>query len=59
MSNAATLIAGFLTIVVSGICIPKESILVNQSTTVLVNNWDRTWLGNTSDDCGSGVVLNL
>lgn len=59
MSNAATLIAGFLTIVVSGNWIPKEFILNNQSTTVLVNGWDRSWLGNTRDDGGSGVVLNM
>lgn len=58
-SNAATIVAGILTIVVSGLWVPMESMLTNQPLTVVVNNWDRSWIANASDDGGAGVILNL
>ncbi|KAK7431846.1 hypothetical protein QQZ08_001464 [Neonectria magnoliae] len=58
-SNAATLIAGFLTIVVSGLWIPMDSRIINQTSTASVNNWDLTWLADPADDGGAGVGLNL
>ncbi|KAF5005494.1 hypothetical protein FDECE_8072 [Fusarium decemcellulare] len=42
-SNGATLIAGFLTIIVSA----------------SVNNWDRTWFSDATNGGGAAVILNL
>jgi hypothetical protein len=58
-SNGATLIAGFLTIIVSGLWTPANSLISNQPSTAAVNNWDRTWFSNTTHDGGAASALNL
>ncbi|KAM0245922.1 hypothetical protein ACHAP5_005072 [Fusarium lateritium] len=58
-SNGATLIAGFLTIIVSGLWIPAGSSISNQPSTAMVNDWDRTWLFNSTNDGGAAIALNL
>ncbi|KAF5663644.1 hypothetical protein FHETE_7349 [Fusarium heterosporum] len=58
-SYGATLITGFLTIIVSGLWIPVNSLVVNQPSAADVNNWDRTWLSNATSDGGAAVALNL
>lgn len=58
-SNAATLIAGFLTIIVSGLWMPMDSCVLDQPTTASVGNWDLAWLADPADDGGAGVRLNL
>ncbi|KAM0190679.1 hypothetical protein ACHAPI_009205 [Fusarium lateritium] len=58
-SNGATLIAGFLTIVVSGLWIPASSPISNQPSKAAVNNWDRTWLFNSTHDGSAAIALNL
>ncbi|WAO97271.1 Hypothetical protein NCS54_01499000 [Fusarium falciforme] len=58
-SNAATLIAGFLTIIVSGLWVPMDSRVVNQPSSASVENWDLRWLANPADDGGAGIRLNL
>ncbi|RSL50541.1 hypothetical protein CEP51_015332 [Fusarium floridanum] len=58
-SNAATLIAGFLTIIVSGLWVPMDSRVVEQPTTALVDSWDLAWLADPTNDGGAGVGLNL
>ncbi|KAL2678555.1 hypothetical protein Neosp_009303 [[Neocosmospora] mangrovei] len=58
-SNAATLIAGFLTIIVSGLWVPMDSRVVDQPTTASVGNWDMAWLADPADDGGAGIGLNL
>lgn len=58
-SNAATLIAGFLAIIVSGLWVPMDSRVVEQPTTVSVDSWDLAWLAGPTNDGGAGVGLNL
>ncbi|KAF4462807.1 hypothetical protein FALBO_10375 [Fusarium albosuccineum] len=58
-SNGATLIAGFLTIIVSGLWLPIDSLVTDQPLTASVNNWDRTWFSDAADDGGAAVTLNL
>ncbi|CAJ0547173.1 Ff.00g018000.m01.CDS01 [Fusarium sp. VM40] len=59
LSNGATLIAGFLTIIVSGLWTPANSLISNQPSVAAVNNWDRTWFSNASYDGGAASGLNL
>ncbi|OAL44034.1 hypothetical protein IQ07DRAFT_592503 [Pyrenochaeta sp. DS3sAY3a] len=58
-SNAATLIAGFLTIVGSGLWVSMDSLVSDQISQATVNNWDRTWFNNASTDGGASIALNL
>ncbi|RSL59528.1 hypothetical protein CEP54_007219 [Fusarium duplospermum] len=58
-SNAATLIAPLLTIIVSGLWVPMDSRVFEQSTTASVDSWDLAWLADSTNDGGAGVNLNL
>ncbi|KAF5000433.1 hypothetical protein FGRMN_1764 [Fusarium graminum] len=58
-SYGATHITGFLTIIVSGLWTPANSLIVDQPSAADVNNWDRTWLSNATSDGGAAVALNL
>lgn len=59
LSNGATLIAGFLTIIVSGLWTPANSLISNQPSAAAVINWDRTWFFNATYDGGAASALNL
>ncbi|WZH46645.1 hypothetical protein QYS62_007735 [Fusarium acuminatum] len=59
LSNGATLIAGFLTIIVSGLWTPTNSLISNQPSVAAVNNWDRSWFSNATYDGGAASGLNL
>ncbi|KAL6920981.1 hypothetical protein FSST1_005007 [Fusarium sambucinum] len=58
-SNGATLIAGFLTIIVSGLWLPVNSFIVDHPSTAAVDNWDLNWFSNPTTDGGAAVALNL
>ncbi|RSL86408.1 hypothetical protein CEP52_015814 [Fusarium oligoseptatum] len=58
-SNAATLIAGLLTIIVSGLWVPMDSRVVDQPTTASVDSWDLAWLDDPANDGGAGFGMNL
>ncbi|KAH6991758.1 hypothetical protein EDB82DRAFT_553592 [Fusarium venenatum] len=58
-SNAATIIAGFLTIIVSGLWIAVQSPVVNQHASALVRNWDLDWFSDYGQDNGATLELNL
>ncbi|KAH6954835.1 hypothetical protein DER45DRAFT_633284 [Fusarium avenaceum] len=59
LSNSATLIAGFLTIIVSGLWTPANSLISNHPSVAVVNNWDSTWFFNATYDGGAASALNL
>lgn len=58
-SNGATLIAGFLTIIVSGLWLPVTTLIVDHPSTAAVDNWDLGWFSSPTSDGGAGVALNL
>ncbi|KAJ4136562.1 hypothetical protein NW768_004179 [Fusarium equiseti] len=58
-SNAATLIAAFLTIITSGLWIATETQVTNQLSTAYVSNWNLGWLNDYSQDSGATLELNL
>ncbi|RFN47666.1 hypothetical protein FIE12Z_8123 [Fusarium flagelliforme] len=58
-SNAATLIATFLTIVTSGLWIATETQVTNQSSAAYVTNWNLGWFKDYSQDSGATLELNL
>lgn len=57
-SNMASIIAGFLTIIVSGLWIQTGPLGISQTEMASVNNWDRGWLNNFSDDRGAAARLD-
>jgi hypothetical protein len=58
-SKFATFIAAFLAVAVSGLWISSATVVTNRPITVNINNWDRTWFSNATDDGGAGIALNL
>lgn len=58
-SNLSSLIAGFLTVIVSGLWALSSPTSVEHSSKALINNWDRSWLDNrnASSDGGAGLML--
>ncbi|KAH7183238.1 uncharacterized protein B0J16DRAFT_307545 [Fusarium flagelliforme] len=59
VSNCATLIAGFLTIIVSGLWVPATTSIVDHPSNAAVGNWDLSWLSEPTSDGGAAVDLNL
>lgn len=58
-SKSATFIAALLTVAVSNLWTSTATVVTNQPTVVSINNWDRTWFSNVTDDGGAGIALNL
>ncbi|CAG9987009.1 unnamed protein product [Clonostachys byssicola] len=57
-SNISSLLAGFLTIIVSGLWVLTDSKVAGPAT-ASVRNWDISWLNDSSNDGGAGVLLNI
>ncbi|KAM0241503.1 hypothetical protein ACHAP5_007542 [Fusarium lateritium] len=57
-SNAASLIAGFLTVIVSGLWISTDSMANVQPSVASVDNWSFAWLTNSTTDGGAAQMLN-
>ncbi|RFN47476.1 hypothetical protein FIE12Z_8271 [Fusarium flagelliforme] len=58
VSNCATLIAGFLTIIVSGLWVPVTTSIVDHPSSAAVSNWDLSWFSEPTNDGGAAVDLN-
>ncbi|KAJ4138426.1 hypothetical protein NW768_002257 [Fusarium equiseti] len=58
ISSCATLIAGFLTIIVSGLWVPVTTLIVDHPSTAVVDNWDISWLSKPTNDRGAAVAIN-
>lgn len=59
LSNCATLIAGFLPIIVSGLWLPVTTSIIDHPSTAAVGNWDLSWFSEPTNDGGAAVDLNL
>ncbi|RBR26781.1 uncharacterized protein FIESC28_00362 [Fusarium coffeatum] len=58
LSSCATLIAGFLTIIVSGLWVPVTTLIVDHPSTAAAGNWDLSWFSEPTNDGGAAVDLN-
>ncbi|KAF3806668.1 hypothetical protein GCG54_00004301 [Colletotrichum gloeosporioides] len=58
-SNFSTLLASFLTIVVSGLWVMGSPVQTLSVTSAMVEDWDASWLTNNHDDQRASITLNI
>ncbi|KAK2734394.1 hypothetical protein CKAH01_08067 [Colletotrichum kahawae] len=58
-SHFCTLLASFLTIIVSGLWVMGDPVQISSVSPATIQSWDTKWLTNNHDDQGASVTLNI